>query len=110
MSWWERLWIALRALRVNKLRSFLTTLGIIIGVAAVVTMLAVGSGAQTRIAEQIRSLGTNVLMITPGAAQQGGVRSEGGSRHTLTESDSKRSLRVVSQRGRRLQARRNAGA
>jgi putative ABC transport system permease protein len=79
--------IALRSLRENKMRSFLTMLGIIIGVASVVTMVAIGAGAQTRVAEQIRSLGANVLMIVPGAARDGGVRQESGSRHTLTQSD-----------------------
>jgi putative ABC transport system permease protein len=87
MSAWEAMRVALRALAANKLRSFLTTLGVVVGVAAVVTMLAVGAGAQSQIAEQIRSLGANVLMVTPGAARQGGVRGESGSRHTLTESD-----------------------
>jgi putative ABC transport system permease protein len=85
----ESFGIALRSLRVNKMRSFLTMLGIIIGVASVITMVAVGAGAQTRVAEQIRSLGANVLMVLPGAAQDGAIRRESGSRHTLTESDAK---------------------
>src|SRR3954451_7194003 len=88
MMLWESFGIALRSLRANKMRSFLTMLGIIIGVASVITMVAVGAGAQTRVAEQIRSLGANVLMVLPGAARDGGVRKESGSRHTLTESDS----------------------
>src|SRR5215216_138309 len=83
----ESFGIALRSLRANKMRSFLTMLGIIIGVASVITMVAVGAGAQTQVAEQIRSLGANVLMVVPGAAREGGVRKESGSRHTLTESD-----------------------
>jgi len=87
MMLWEAFGIALRSLRANKMRSFLTMLGIIIGVASVITMVAVGAGAQTRVAEQIRSLGANVLMVVPGAAQEGGVRKESGTRHTLTESD-----------------------
>lgn len=87
MMFVESLGIALRSLRANKMRSFLTMLGIIIGVASVITMVAVGAGAQTRVAEQIRSLGANVLMVLPGTAQDGGVRKESGSRHTLTESD-----------------------
>src|SRR3954451_22831444 len=87
MMLWESFGIALRSLRANKMRSFLTMLGIIIGVASVITMVAVGAGAQTRVAEQIRSLGANVLMVVPGAARDGGVRKESGSRHTLTESD-----------------------
>jgi putative ABC transport system permease protein len=85
----ESFGIALRSLRANKMRSFLTMLGIIIGVASVITMIAVGAGAQTQVAEQIRSLGANVLMIVPGAARDGGVRKESGSRHTLTESDAR---------------------
>ena len=83
----ESFGIALRSLRANKMRSFLTMLGIIIGVASVITMVAVGAGAQTQVTEQIRSLGANVLMVVPGAARDGGVRRESGSRHTLTESD-----------------------
>ena len=83
----ESFGIALRSLRANKMRSFLTMLGIIIGVASVITMMAVGAGAQTQVAQQIRSLGANVLMVIPGAAREGGVRKESGSRHTLTESD-----------------------
>ncbi|HEX2726245.1 MAG TPA: ABC transporter permease, partial [Beijerinckiaceae bacterium] len=83
----ESLAIALRSLRANKVRSFLTMLGIIIGVASVITMVAVGAGAQTQVAEQIRSLGANVLQVVPGAARQGAVRMESGSRHTLTEAD-----------------------
>src|SRR3954451_17567364 len=89
MMLWESFGIALRSLRANKMRSFLTMLGIIIGVASVITMVAVGAGAQTKVAEQIRSLGANVLMVIPGAAREGGVRKESGTRHTLTESDAR---------------------
>jgi putative ABC transport system permease protein len=87
MMLWEAFGIALRSLRANKMRSFLTMLGIIIGVASVITMVAVGAGAQRRVAKQIRSLGANVLMVVPGAALEGGVRKESGTRHTLAESD-----------------------
>jgi putative ABC transport system permease protein len=80
--------IALRALRVNKLRSTLTMLGIIIGVAAVITMLAVGAGAQARVEEQIKGLGTNLILLLPGSVTSGGVRMGSGSRNTLTEDDS----------------------
>ena len=59
--------IALRALAVNKLRSALTMLGIIIGVSAVIVMVAVGAGAQARVEEQIRALGSNLLLILSGA-------------------------------------------
>ncbi len=79
--------IALRALRANLMRSALTMLGIIIGVAAVITMVAVGEGAHVRIDEQIRSLGTNLLIVAPGAAQKDGAQLELGSRQNLTEAD-----------------------
>jgi putative ABC transport system permease protein len=83
----ECLWIALGALRAHPLRSLLTMLGIIIGVSAVIAMVAVGSGAEMRIEQQIRSLGANVLMVQPGAALKDGARLKGGTRHTLTEDD-----------------------
>jgi len=79
--------VALRALAVNKLRSALTMLGIIIGVAAVIVMIAVGAGAQARVEEQIRSLGANLLLILSGARTQGGVRLGVGSNYTLSEDD-----------------------
>ena len=78
---------AFRALQRNKMRSFLTMLGIIIGVAAVIAMLAIGQGAEYSVKQQIASLGTNVLMIYPGAQQQAGVRTAAGSATTLTEDD-----------------------
>ena len=80
--------IALRALRVNKMRSALTMLGIIIGVGAVIAMLAVGTGASQQIAEQISSMGSNLLIISPGSQTSGGVRMGGGSQPTLTLDDS----------------------
>jgi putative ABC transport system permease protein len=79
--------IALRALKVNKLRSVLTMLGIIIGVGAVVTMIAVGGGAQARVEEQIKSLGSNLMIVIPGSTTSGGVRLGGSSAQTLTEDD-----------------------
>ena len=79
--------VAMRALAVNKLRSVLTMLGIIIGVAAVIVMIAVGAGAQKRVEEQIRSLGSNLLLILSGARTQGGVRLGVGSNYTLSEDD-----------------------
>jgi len=78
---------AFRALQRNKMRSFLTMLGIIIGVGAVIAMLAIGQGAEYSVKEQIASLGTNVLMVYPGAQQQAGVRSAAGAATTLTEDD-----------------------
>ena len=79
--------IALRALARNKLRSFLTMLGIIIGVGAVIAMVAIGEGAKATIRSQIASLGTNVLIILPGTTSQGGVRVGFGSVNTLTDGD-----------------------
>ncbi len=79
--------VALRALAVNKLRSALTMLGIIIGVGAVIVMIAVGSGAQARVEEQIRSLGSNLLLVLSGATTAGGVRLGFGSNLTLSEDD-----------------------
>lgn len=87
MTYLEHIRIAIRTLRANGLRSLLTMLGIIIGVASVITMVAVGEGAHTRVAEQIRTLGANLLVVWPGAAREGGARLELGSRHTLTEAD-----------------------
>jgi putative ABC transport system permease protein len=81
--------IALRALRVNKLRSGLTMLGIVIGVGAVIAMVAVGSGATRRIQEQISSIGSNLLMVLPGSATSGGMRMGFGSTMTLTEEDAR---------------------
>ena len=78
---------AFRALRRNKMRSFLTMLGIIIGVGAVIAMLAIGQGAEYSVKQQISALGTNVLIILPGSQQQGGIRVGAGSMTTLTEDD-----------------------
>jgi putative ABC transport system permease protein len=77
----------MRALAVNKLRSVLTMLGIIIGVAAVIVMIAVGAGAQKRVEEQIRSLGSNLLLILSGTTTSGGVRMGFGSNLTISEDD-----------------------
>jgi putative ABC transport system permease protein len=88
MMWFSGVRIALRALRVNKLRSILTMLGIIIGVGAVITMIAIGAGAQAHLEEQIAAMGSNLLVVSPGAARQAGVRLGAGSRPNLTEDDS----------------------
>ena len=79
--------IALRSLRVNKLRSALTMLGIIIGVGAVITMVAVGAGAQARVAEQIQSLGSNLIIVLSGSVTSSGIRMGTGSQQTITEDD-----------------------
>ena len=78
---------ALRALRRNKLRSTLTMLGIIIGVAAVIATVSIGQGADAAVQAQIRSLGTNLLMVVPGATTAAGVRSGWGGVSTLTVAD-----------------------
>jgi putative ABC transport system permease protein len=87
MTWLAGIRIALRALRVNKLRSLLTMLGIIIGVGAVITMIAIGAGAQARVEEQIKALGTNLIIVLPGSVTSGGVRMGSGSRPTLSDDD-----------------------
>jgi putative ABC transport system permease protein len=79
--------VALRALRVNKLRSALTMLGIIIGVGAVIAMVGVGAGAQARVAEQIQSLGSNLIIVLSGSTSAGGIRLGQGSQLTITEED-----------------------
>jgi macrolide transport system ATP-binding/permease protein len=78
---------ALRALRRNKLRAVLTMLGIFIGVAAVVAMAAVGEGARMSVAEKIKSLGTNLVIVMPGTTTSGGVRAGSGSNSKLTVQD-----------------------
>jgi putative ABC transport system permease protein len=79
--------IALRALSRNRLRSFLTTLGVIIGVAAVITMTAVGEGAKARISAAFASMGTNMLVISAGSTSLGGVRGGSGTMPSLTWED-----------------------
>ncbi|MFN8916526.1 MAG: ABC transporter permease [Burkholderiales bacterium] len=88
--------IALNALRVNKLRSALTMLGIIIGTAAVIAMVSIGSGAQSRVADQIKSLGSNIMIIVPGSTTQGGVRLGAGANQVLTEDDALAIARDIS--------------
>ena len=78
---------AARALRVNKLRSGLTMLGIVIGVGALIAMVAVGAGAEARLAEQIQSLGTNLIVVTAGTIKSQGVRAGQATGVTLTEDD-----------------------
>ena len=85
--------ISFRALKVNKMRSALTMLGIIIGVGAVIAMIAIGTGASKRIAEQISSMGSNLLMILPGATTAGGVRMGAGTQPTLNMADTEAILK-----------------
>ena len=87
MNIWQSVRIAGRALRVNKLRSALTMLGIIIGVSAVIAMVGVGSGAQARVAEQIQSLGSNLIIVLSGSTNSAGVRLGMGSQLTISEDD-----------------------
>ena len=103
--------IALRALRVNRMRSALTMLGIIIGVAAVIAMVAVGSGATARIKEQIQSIGSNLIMVLPGSITTSGMRLGSGVGVTLTEDDGRAIAGGVPRRrpGRPFRARRRTG-
>ena len=87
MSFLMILRIALKALGRNKMRTALTMLGMIIGVAAVITMVALGTGAQTSIEAQIQSAGTNMIMVSAGNFSQGGVRQGQGNASTLTPDD-----------------------
>jgi putative ABC transport system permease protein len=89
------LFIALRALRRNKLRSSLTALGIIIGVAAVVAMVAVGNGAQASITKQVAALGENLLTVFAGSKSSGGVNSGLGSASTITLADTEAIAREI---------------
>ena len=84
---WQTTLIALRALRRNKLRTILTALGIIIGVASVVAMVAVGNGAQARITSQVSALGQNLLTVMAGSKKSGGVQSGLGSASNITLED-----------------------
>jgi putative ABC transport system permease protein len=79
--------VALLSLSKNKMRTFLTMLGIIIGVASVIAMLAIGQGSKQTVQQSISSLGTNSIMIFPGSSNTGGVRGGAGSTSTLTEDD-----------------------
>ncbi len=85
--------IAMRALARNKARSALTMLGIVIGVAAVIAMVSLGQGAQQQVAEQIASMGTNMLVVQAGSQNAGGVRGGAGTTTTLTADDVQAILR-----------------
>jgi len=96
MNVWESARIAVRALRVNKLRSALTMLGIIIGVGAVIAMVGVGAGAQASVTERIESLGSNLIVATSGSVTSTGVRLGLGTQYTLTEDDAAAIAREIS--------------
>jgi putative ABC transport system permease protein len=86
----EAIRVAMRALLANKLRGMLTMLGVIIGVAAVITLMSIGRGAQQQITEQVQSLGSNLIFISPGAQrQQSNVRTSAGNAQTLSYEDAK---------------------
>ena len=87
MNWTNLFKIAFKAIANNKLRTFLTMLGIIIGVASVITMLAIGQGSKQSIQSQISKMGSNMIMIMPGAERRGGVRMGGSDMQTLKISD-----------------------
>ena len=87
MNYQNLLKIALRAIAANKMRSFLTALGIIIGIAAVITMLAIGQGSKASIKANIAEMGSNMIMISPGADMRGGVRQDASSMETLKQAD-----------------------
>ena len=87
MNYQNLLKIALRAIAANKMRSFLTALGIIIGIAAVITMLAIGQGSKASIKANIAEMGSNMIMISPGADMRGGVRQDASSMETLKQND-----------------------
>jgi putative ABC transport system permease protein len=84
---WEILRVALDAIRANKMRSLLTMLGIVIGVGAVITMVALGEGAQRQVEAQIAQLGTNVLSVGPGQSMMGGIRGGGDARLTVQDAE-----------------------
>ena len=84
---WASVRIALRALQINRMRSALTMLGIIIGVAAVIAMVAVGSGAESRIKEQIASIGSNLIIVLSGSVSTSGMHMGTGNAQTLTVDD-----------------------
>ena len=108
MSFLMILRIAFKALSRNKMRTALTMLGMIIGVAAVITMVALGTGAQTSIEAQIQSAGTNMIMVSAGNFKQGGVRMGQGNASTLTPDDAQGDRaaagRAVRRRRRRTRA------
>jgi putative ABC transport system permease protein len=87
MNFLMTVWVALKALRKNKLRSLLTVLGVVIGVCAVITLVNLGSGAQISIQKAISGLGTNLLVIFPGSVTQGGIRTGYGTVTTLIPED-----------------------
>ncbi len=89
MKWLQTFRVALRALARNKMRSFLTTLGIVIGVSAVIAMVAIGDGAKARVEQSFAAMGSNMLIVLPGTTTAGGMHGGFGSMPTLTWDDLK---------------------
>jgi putative ABC transport system permease protein len=89
MNFFRTLRVAIRALMRNKMRSFLTTLGIIIGVSAVIAMVAIGEGAKAQVEQAFAAMGSNLLIVLPGSSTSGGARGGFGSQPTLTWDDLK---------------------
>ena len=87
MNWLQTLRLALKALQKNLFRSFLTALGIIIGVGAVITMVSIGEGARSRVEQSTASMGANILILMSGSSSAGGVRGGFGTQPTLTRDD-----------------------
>lgn len=87
MNYWNLFRIAFKAILSNKLRSFLTMLGMIIGVGSVITMLAIGQGSKESIREQLSEMGSNMIMIHPGGDRRGGVRLDASAMQTLKPED-----------------------
>src|SRR5437763_13855275 len=88
MNWLDTVKTGLDAIRTHRLRSILTVLGILIGIAAVILTVGLGEGAQSEVNSAIESLGTNLLVVSPGSATTGAVRGGLGSANTLTLADS----------------------
>src|SRR5207302_7117412 len=87
MSWLETFRTSLDAIRTHRLRSGLTMLGILIGIAAVILTVGLGEGAQQQVASAINSLGTNLLVVSPGSSTTAGLRGGLGTASTLTVND-----------------------
>ena len=92
--------VALKALMRNPTRALLTTLGIVIGIAAVITMMEIGNGSSQSIKASIEKMGANTILVIPGASRRGGVSQGSGSRMTLTPQDCEAILRECSSVGR----------
>src|SRR5688500_14026597 len=95
MTYLDSLRSALRALRTHLMRSVLTSLGIIIGVGAVIAMVAIGAGAEYRVQSTIQQLGANIIIITNGSQNVGGAQSGVGTQLVLTEDDAEALSREV---------------